>query len=123
MRSTSIRAANALRAYVNDHGKGNPGTYSSGPGDSAPDDPFDRGGTAVVFAGAVQHLTLGRRTGRLRAGRGPGDALFVSTSPVVITRAAAGVGAAAILLHESALGPGMACGPRSRRPGTRPRTA
>ncbi|MDJ1136677.1 MFS transporter [Streptomyces iconiensis] len=46
-----------------------------------------------------------------RAGWGLGNALFVSTSLAVIVGAAAGGSAAAILLYESALGLGMACGP------------
>ncbi|MFB7635883.1 MFS transporter [Streptomyces sp. NPDC056149] len=46
-----------------------------------------------------------------RAGWGLGNALFVSTALAVIVGAAAGGSAAAILLYESALGLGMACGP------------
>lgn len=46
-----------------------------------------------------------------RAGWGLGNALFVSTSLAVIVGAAAGGSSAAILLYESALGLGMACGP------------
>ncbi|MET7638313.1 MFS transporter [Streptomyces sp. NPDC005438] len=46
-----------------------------------------------------------------RAGWGLGNALFVSTSLAVIVGAASGGSAAAILLYESALGLGMACGP------------
>jgi ACDE family multidrug resistance protein len=46
-----------------------------------------------------------------RAGWGLGNALFVSTALAVIVGAAAGGSAAAILLYESALGIGLACGP------------
>lgn len=46
-----------------------------------------------------------------RAGWGLGNALFVSTALAVIVGAAAGGSSAAILLYESALGLGMACGP------------
>ncbi|AZS73995.1 MFS transporter [Streptomyces lydicus] len=46
-----------------------------------------------------------------RAGWGLGNALFVSTSLAVIVGAATGGSSAAILLYESALGLGMACGP------------
>ncbi|WP_263165857.1 MFS transporter [Streptomyces sp. SCSIO ZS0520] len=65
----------------------------------------------VVFAalagtsGSVDQLV------GFRAGWGLGNALFVSTSLAVIVGAAAGGSAAAILLYESALGLGMACGP------------
>lgn len=46
-----------------------------------------------------------------RAGWGLGNALFVSTSLAVIVGASVGSSASAILLYESALGLGMACGP------------
>ncbi|MGW2089806.1 MFS transporter [Streptomyces sp. NPDC001880] len=46
-----------------------------------------------------------------RAGWGLGNALFVSTALAVIVGAAAGGSSSAILLYESALGLGMACGP------------
>ncbi|MFE3639555.1 MFS transporter [Streptomyces sp. NPDC059169] len=65
----------------------------------------------VVFAalsGASD--SVGELVG-FRAGWGLGNALFVSTSLAVIVGAAAGGSAAAILLYESALGLGMACGP------------
>ncbi|MFF0556825.1 MFS transporter [Streptomyces sp. NPDC004266] len=65
----------------------------------------------VVFAAlAGTSDTVGRLVG-FRAGWGLGNALFVSTSLAVIVGAAAGGSAAAILLYESALGLGMACGP------------
>ncbi|WP_419997618.1 MFS transporter [Streptomyces boninensis] len=65
----------------------------------------------VVFAGlAGTSDTVGQLVG-FRAGWGLGNALFVSTSLAVIVGAAAGGSAAAILLYESALGVGMACGP------------
>ncbi|MFJ8152343.1 MFS transporter [Streptomyces sp. NPDC094468] len=65
----------------------------------------------VVFAGlAGTSDTVGRLVG-FRAGWGLGNALFVSTALAVIVGAAAGGSAAAILLYESALGLGMACGP------------
>ncbi|NGN70276.1 MFS transporter [Streptomyces sp. A7024] len=65
----------------------------------------------IVFAGlAGTSDTVGQLVG-FRAGWGLGNALFVSTSLAVIVGAAAGGSAAAILLYESALGVGMACGP------------
>ncbi len=65
----------------------------------------------VVFAGlAGTSDTVGQLVG-YRAGWGLGNALFVSTALAVIVGAAAGGSAAAILLYESALGLGMACGP------------
>ncbi|MFE9336357.1 MFS transporter [Streptomyces sp. NPDC007063] len=65
----------------------------------------------VVFAGlsGTSH-SVGELVG-FRAGWGLGNALFVSTALAVIVGAAAGGSAAAILLYESALGLGMACGP------------
>ncbi|MFE0088199.1 MFS transporter [Streptomyces sp. NPDC058992] len=65
----------------------------------------------VVFAalsGASD--SVGELVG-FRAGWGLGNALFVSTSLAVIVGAASGGSTAAILLYESALGLGMACGP------------
>ncbi|GKQ41187.1 MFS transporter [Streptomyces sp. A012304] len=65
----------------------------------------------VVFAGlAGTSDTVDQLVG-YRAGWGLGNALFVSTALAVIVGAAAGGSAAAILLYESALGLGMACGP------------
>ncbi|MFG2682264.1 MFS transporter [Streptomyces sp. NPDC048392] len=65
----------------------------------------------VVFAGlAGTSDTVGQLVG-YRAGWGLGNALFVSTALAVIVGAAAGGSSAAILLYESALGLGMACGP------------
>ncbi|MYW03167.1 MFS transporter [Streptomyces sp. SID3343] len=65
----------------------------------------------VVFAGlAGTSDSVGELVG-YRAGWGLGNALFVSTSLAVIVGAAAGGSSAAILLYESALGLGMACGP------------
>ncbi|MEV4336238.1 MFS transporter [Streptomyces sp. NPDC049590] len=65
----------------------------------------------VVFAGlAGTSGSVGQLVG-YRAGWGLGNALFVSTALAVIVGAAAGGSAAAILLYESALGLGMACGP------------
>ncbi|ELS56275.1 putative Integral membrane transporter [Streptomyces viridochromogenes Tue57] len=65
----------------------------------------------VVFAGlAGTSGSVGELVG-YRAGWGLGNALFVSTALAVIVGAAAGGSAAAILLYESALGLGMACGP------------
>ncbi|MFD8547512.1 MFS transporter [Streptomyces sp. NPDC059649] len=65
----------------------------------------------VVFA-ALSGMSgsVGALVG-FRAGWGLGNALFVSTALAVIVGAAAGGSAAAILLYESALGLGMACGP------------
>ncbi|KUL41749.1 MFS transporter [Streptomyces sp. NRRL F-4489] len=65
----------------------------------------------VVFAAlSGTSSSVGELVG-FRAGWGLGNALFVSTSLAVIVGAAAGGSAAAILLYESALGLGMACGP------------
>jgi ACDE family multidrug resistance protein len=65
----------------------------------------------VVFAGlSGTSGSVGELVG-FRAGWGLGNALFVSTALAVIVGAAAGGSAAAILLYESALGLGMACGP------------
>ncbi|MEU6492813.1 MFS transporter [Streptomyces sp. NPDC046984] len=65
----------------------------------------------VVFAAlAGTSGSVGQLVG-YRAGWGLGNALFVSTALAVIVGAAAGGSAAAILLYESALGLGMACGP------------
>ncbi|MET8601200.1 MFS transporter [Streptomyces althioticus] len=65
----------------------------------------------VVFAGlSGTSGSVGEMVG-FRAGWGLGNALFVSTALAVIVGAAAGGSAAAILLYESALGLGMACGP------------
>ncbi|NBE54347.1 MFS transporter [Streptomyces sp. YC537] len=70
-------------------------------------------GLALVVVFAALSGTSGS-VGELvgfRAGWGLGNALFVSTSLAVIVGAAAGGSSAAILLYESALGLGMACGP------------
>jgi len=65
----------------------------------------------VVFAGlAGTSGTVDELVG-FRAGWGLGNALFVSTALAVIVGAAAGGSSNAILLYESALGLGMACGP------------
>ncbi|WP_329463203.1 MFS transporter [Streptomyces sp. NBC_01431] len=65
----------------------------------------------VVFAAlAGTSNSVGELVG-FRAGWGLGNALFVSTALAVIVGAAAGGSAQAILLYESALGLGMACGP------------
>ncbi|MFI6981707.1 MFS transporter [Embleya sp. NPDC050154] len=65
----------------------------------------------VLFAGlAGTSGSVGELVG-FRAGWGLGNALFVSTSLAVIVGAASGGSSAAILLYESALGLGMACGP------------
>ncbi|MCQ6554434.1 MFS transporter [Streptomyces sp. C10-9-1] len=65
----------------------------------------------VVFATlSGTSSSVGELVG-FRAGWGLGNALFVSTALAVIVGAASGGSAAAILLYESALGLGMACGP------------
>ena len=65
----------------------------------------------VVFAGlAGTSGSVGELVG-FRAGWGLGNALFVSTALAVIVGAATGGSESAILLYESALGLGMACGP------------
>lgn len=78
------------------------------------------GGRRTLLAGlalVIVFATLSGTSGTVgelvgfRAGWGLGNALFVSTSLAVIVGAAAGGSAAAILLYESALGLGMACGP------------
>src|SRR5689334_10820930 len=65
----------------------------------------------VVFAGLAGTSGSVQELVGFRAGWGLGNALFVSTALAVIVGAAAGGSAAAILLYESALGLGMACGP------------
>ncbi|MFE3829713.1 MFS transporter [Streptomyces sp. NPDC059092] len=65
----------------------------------------------VVFAGLSGTSSSVAELVGFRAGWGLGNALFVSTALAVIVGAAAGGPAAAILLYESALGLGMACGP------------
>ncbi|MFF4758566.1 MFS transporter [Streptomyces sp. NPDC001292] len=65
----------------------------------------------VVFAGFAGTSGSVAQLVGFRAGWGLGNALFVSTALAVIVGAAAGGSAAAILLYESALGLGMACGP------------
>ncbi|MFC0599670.1 MFS transporter [Streptomyces palmae] len=65
----------------------------------------------VVFAALAGTSSSVAELVGFRAGWGLGNALFVSTSLAVIVGAAAGGSAAAILLYESALGLGMACGP------------
>lgn len=65
----------------------------------------------VVFAGLAGTSGSVEELVGFRAGWGLGNALFVSTALAVIVGAAAGGSAAAILLYESALGLGMACGP------------
>jgi ACDE family multidrug resistance protein len=70
-------------------------------------------GLALVVVFAALSGTSGS-VGELvgfRAGWGLGNALFVSTALAVIVGAAAGGSTAAILLYESALGIGLACGP------------
>jgi ACDE family multidrug resistance protein len=65
----------------------------------------------VVFAALAGTSGSVAQLVGFRAGWGLGNALFVSTALAVIVGAAAGGSAAAILLYESALGLGMACGP------------
>lgn len=65
----------------------------------------------VVFAGLAGTSDSVSQLVGFRAGWGLGNALFVSTSLAVIVGAATGGAASAILLYESALGLGMACGP------------
>lgn len=65
----------------------------------------------VVFAGLAGTSDSVSQLVGFRAGWGLGNALFVSTSLAVIVGAASGGAASAILLYESALGLGMACGP------------
>ncbi|MFF5618144.1 MFS transporter [[Kitasatospora] papulosa] len=65
----------------------------------------------VVFAALSGTSSSVAELVGFRAGWGLGNALCVSTALAVIVGAAAGGSAAAILLYESALGLGMACGP------------
>ncbi|MCZ7458136.1 MFS transporter [Streptomyces sp. WMMC940] len=78
------------------------------------------GGRRTLLAGLVLVVVFAALSGAsdsvgelvgFRAGWGLGNALFVSTSLAVIVGAASGGSTAAILLYESALGLGMACGP------------
>ena len=65
----------------------------------------------VVFAGlAGASGSIGGIVG-FRAGWGLGNALFIATSLAVIVGSAAGGFAGAIVLYETALGVGIACGP------------
>ena len=65
----------------------------------------------VVFAGfAGLSGTIGGIVG-FRAGWGLGNALFIATSLAVIVGSASGGFAGAIVLYETALGIGIACGP------------
>ncbi|MGE0300543.1 MFS transporter [Pseudonocardia sp.] len=65
----------------------------------------------VVFAGlAGASDTIGGIVG-FRAGWGLGNALFIATSLAVIVGSASGGFAGAIVLYETALGVGIACGP------------
>ncbi|MFD9607115.1 MFS transporter [Streptomyces sp. NPDC059970] len=65
----------------------------------------------VVFAALSGTSSSVAELVGFRAGWGLGNALFVSTALAVIVGAAVGGSSAAILLYESALGLGMACGP------------
>ncbi|MFJ4012304.1 MFS transporter [Streptomyces sp. NPDC090026] len=78
------------------------------------------GGRRILLAGLALVVVFATLSGTsssvgelvgFRAGWGLGNALFVSTALSVIVGAASGGSAAAILLYESALGLGMACGP------------
>jgi MFS family permease len=65
----------------------------------------------VVFAGiAGSSGTINEIVG-FRAGWGLGNALFIATSLAVIVGSASGGMAGAIVLYETALGVGIACGP------------
>jgi MFS family permease len=65
----------------------------------------------VVFAAiAGSSATIGQIVG-FRAGWGLGNALFIATSLAVIVSSASGGFAGAIILYETALGVGIACGP------------
>jgi MFS transporter, ACDE family, multidrug resistance protein len=65
----------------------------------------------VVFAGiAGCSGSIGQIVG-FRAGWGLGNALFIATSLAVIVGSASGGMAGAIVLYETALGVGIACGP------------
>jgi len=65
----------------------------------------------VIFAGiAGSSASIGEIVG-FRAGWGLGNALFIATSLAVIVGSASGGMAGAIVLYETALGVGIACGP------------
>ncbi len=65
----------------------------------------------VIFAAiAGSSATIGQIVG-FRAGWGLGNALFIATSLAVIVSSASGGFAGAIILYETALGVGIACGP------------
>jgi predicted MFS family arabinose efflux permease len=65
----------------------------------------------VIFAGlAGSSGTIGGIVG-FRAGWGLGNALFIATSLAVIVSSASGGFSGAIILYETALGVGIACGP------------
>jgi len=65
----------------------------------------------VVFAGlAGTSGSVGELVG-FRAGWGLGNALFIATSLAVIVGSASGGFSGAIVLYETALGVGIACGP------------
>jgi predicted MFS family arabinose efflux permease len=65
----------------------------------------------VIFAAvAGSSRTIGQIVG-FRAGWGLGNALFIATSLAVIVSSASGGFAGAIILYETALGVGIACGP------------
>src|SRR5215468_4955063 len=65
----------------------------------------------VVFAAvAGSSASIGQIAG-FRAGWGLGNALFIATSLAVIVGSASGGMAGAIVLYETALGVGIACGP------------
>ncbi|RNI22787.1 MFS transporter [Flexivirga caeni] len=65
----------------------------------------------VIFAGSAGSAgSIGGIIG-FRAGWGLGNALFIATSLAVIVASATGGFAGAIILYETALGVGIACGP------------
>ncbi|HEX4830157.1 MAG TPA: MFS transporter [Trebonia sp.] len=65
----------------------------------------------VIFAGVAGSSTsIGQIVG-FRAGWGLGNALFIATSLAVIVGSASGGMEGAIVLYETALGVGIACGP------------
>src|SRR5882724_6853888 len=65
---------------------------------------------AMLVTGWVTSRSIGEIVG-FRAGWGLGNALFIATSLAVIVGSASGGFGGAIVLYETALGVGIACGP------------
>ena len=81
------------------------------PAGSAPSGPWSRPRADRRVRGARRRVRRDRRHRRFRAGWGLGNALFIATALAVIVGSAIGGFAGAIILYETALGLGIACGP------------